>query len=146
MIRSAERMIKINPNAATMVAFAGFWLCLAGKYEKGMKWFNKGIELNPLFPSWLHAAPFFFYLDTGDFDKALQHANDFELPDFYWGPLMRASSLGLLGRTLEAGREYSNLVKIKKDFSKNARQYIEAFTLDENLVDKILKGIAVAEK
>ena len=145
MIRSAERIIKINPYAASMTAYAGFWLCLAGDYERGMKWFTRGIELNPLFRNWLHAAPFFYYMNTGDLDKALQHAFDFELPDFFWGPLMRATALGFLGRTTEAKREYDHLIKIKPDFAQNARSYIESFVMDKNLVDKISKGLAVSQ-
>ena len=145
MKRSAERMITINSNAASMIAYAGFWLCLAGEYESGMKWFNKGTQLNPLFPSWLHVAPFFYYINTGDFGKALRHAYDFELPGFFWGSLMRATALGLLGRTTEAKRAYDNLIKIKPDFAQNARSYVDSFIMDENLVDKILKGIAVSQ-
>lgn len=145
MIRSAERMININSNAASMITYAGFWLCIAGEYENGMKWFNKGAELNPLFPNWLHAAPFFFYINSEDFEKALMHAYDFELPGFFWGPLMRTTALGLLGRTTEAKRAYDNLIESKQDFSKNARGYIESFVMDEQLVDKMLKGIAVSQ-
>ena len=145
MIRSAERMININSNAASMITYAGFWLCIAGEYENGMKWFNKGAELNPLFPNWLHAAPFFFYINSEDFEQALLHAYDFELPGFFWGPLMRTTALGLLGRTTEAKRAYDNLIESKQDFSKNARGYIESFVMDEQLVDKMLKGIAVSQ-
>lgn len=141
IINSADRMLSINPNSAAMVAMAGFWLCLAGRYEQGMEWFSQGIELNPLYPSWLHAAPFFYYLHQRDFENALQQANAFGLPDFFWGPLMRTSALGLSGRIDEAKKSFACLLDLKPDFPQNSQKYIEFFTLDNNLADMINQGL-----
>jgi tetratricopeptide (TPR) repeat protein len=144
VIHSAERLLSINPNSASMVSAAGFWLCLAGEYEQGMEWFSKGIELNPLYPSWLHAAPFFYYLHQRDFEKALQQANSFGLPGFFWGPLIRTSALGLLGRTEEAKIMLGSLIDLKPGFPQNAQQYIESFVLDNDLVELINQGLKKA--
>jgi TolB-like protein len=144
IIYSADQMLSCNPNSAAMVATAGFWLCLAGKYEKGMEWFGKGIELNPLYPGWLHAAPFFYYLDQQDFEKALQQANAFGMPDFFWGPMMRASVLGLAGRIDEAIKSYASLLELKPDFPQNSQKYIKFFALGDNLVDTINQGLKKA--
>jgi hypothetical protein len=68
MITAAERIAAINPNAAYMLGCAGFWLCIAGEYPRGMELFERGTALNPLFPSWLHAAPYFDSLQRGDYE------------------------------------------------------------------------------
>jgi len=144
MITAAERMVAINSNAASMVGAAGFWLCLAGEYERGMDLLQKGIELNPLFPAWLHAAPYFYHMHKGNYEQALHHANEFGLPDFFWSALMQAASLGLLERVTDARTAYTRLLKLKPDFSDNMRDYIRFFVLDDALVDKMLEGLEVA--
>jgi TolB-like protein len=141
---SARRMIAINDNAASMIAAAGFWLCLAGQYDEGMKWFNRGIALNPYYPGWLHAAPYFYHMQAGEFELALQHAQDFGMPDFFWSSLMKASALGLLGRSDEAARSYSCLLELMPNFETISRSCVSSFVLDESLTDTILRGLKKA--
>jgi tetratricopeptide (TPR) repeat protein len=141
MISAAEKIATINPNAASMLGAAGFWLCIAGEYERGIDLFNRGSELNPLHPSWLHLAPYFYHIDKNDLEKALHHANEFGLPDFFWGALIRAAVLGLLGRSADAKTAYANLLELKPDFTENAREYVRFFVLDKRLLEKILAGL-----
>ena len=141
LVTAAERMVAINPNAAFMVGAAGFWLCIAGEYERGMDLFRKGIELNPLFPTWLHAGPYFYHMHKDEYIQALHHANEFGMPDFFWAPLMKASVLGLLGRTTDAKKPYNKLVELQPDFPTKAADYIGFFVLDGQLREKMLAGL-----
>jgi hypothetical protein len=127
-----------------MVGSAGFWLCLAGEYERGMELFQRSTTLNPLFPSWLHAAPYFYNMHHGRFEAALHHANEFGLPDFFWGPLMRAAVLGLLGRAGDARAAYERLLELKPDFSGKSSDYVRFFVLDDRLADEMLEGLDAA--
>lgn len=144
MTAAAERIIAINPNAAYMCGAAGFWMCLAGEYEGGITLFKRGVELNPLYPSWLHAAPYFYYLHNRDLEKALHHANEFGLPEFFWGPIMRAAALGLIKRTKEANAAYKQVLSLKPDFSGREEDYVRVFVLDDRLVDMMLSGLRTA--
>jgi len=141
MICAAEKMVAINPNAASMLGAAGFWLCIAGEYKRGIDLFHTGIELNPLHPSWLHAAPYFYHMHKGDLAKSLHHANEFGLPDFFWGPLIRAAVLGLLGCITDAETAYAKLLELKPDFAEKAHDYVSFFVLDESLLEKMLVGL-----
>ncbi len=141
MIRSAKRMLEINPKSASMVAAAGFWLCLGGDYEQGMKSFKEGIKLNPKYPRWLNAAPFFYNLHNNNYEEALKNAQEFETPGFYWGHIMRASVLILLDKVTEANEEYQKLLELKADFPEKGLNYIQSFVLDDNLATKIFSGI-----
>jgi adenylate cyclase len=141
MVASAERMVEINPNSASFVAAAGFWLCIAGQYERGMALFARGTALNPLHPAWLHAAPFFASMAREDYDSALSHANQFELPDLFWGHLMRASAYGILGRREEAERACAKLLELRPDFLVRAREYVNYFSLHDAMVDRILDAL-----
>ncbi len=144
VISAAERMVAINPNAAFMAGSAGFWLCLAGDYERGMDLFQRSIELNPMFPSWLHAAPYFYNLHEGNLERALHHANEFGLPDFFWGPLMRAAVLGLLGRSEEASIAYQRILELKPSFPEKPTYYVRFYLLDDLLMEKMLTGLRKA--
>ncbi len=146
VLQSAERIVEINPYAASMIATAGFWFCLCGEYERGMEWFCAGTELNPMYERWLHAAPYFYFLHKEDFSAALKHARDFEMPGFFWGHIMRVAALGLLGREGEANKEYKKLVEVKADFSTKYRYYISSFVLDEKILNRMVSGIEVARK
>jgi adenylate cyclase len=141
MRHAAERIVSINPNAAYMVGCAGFWLCLAGDYQRGMEFFQRGTALNPQFPSWLHAAPFFDSLQHNDYETALFHADEFGLPDFFWGPLMRATVLALLGRSADANKAYRRLLELKPDFADNAPRHVGMFVLDDRLAAKMLDAL-----
>jgi adenylate cyclase len=141
VIESARRIIEINQHAASMVATAGFWLCLCGQYDEGMKWFSHGTRLNPMYERWLHAAPYFYFLHQENYDEALKHARDFEMPGFFWGNIMRVAVLGLMGKSREARQEYVKLLELKPDFPPCRLEIIESFVLDEDLANRMLCGI-----
>lgn len=146
MRNAAERIIEINPNAAYMVGCAAFWLCLAGDYHRAVDLFERSTLLNPVFPSWLHAVPYFDSVQRGDYETALIHADEFGLPDFFWGPLMRTAALGLLGRSGDAGHAYQTLLDLKPDFAGRASAYVESLVLDEALATKMLDGLELAAR
>ncbi len=141
IIAASERIVAINPNAAYMLGSAGFWLCLAGEYARGMDLFRRSIELNPLFPTWLHAAPFFYNLHAGKLERALHHANEFGLPDFIWGHIMRAAVLGLLGRLEHANTAYKRILELNPDFHGRERYYVDFFILDNAMADIMVEGL-----
>ncbi len=141
IIAASERIVAINPNAAYMLGSAGFWLCLAGEYARGMDLFRRSIELNPLFPTWLHAAPFFYNLHAGKLERALHHANEFGLPDFIWGHIMRAAVLGLLGRLEHANTAYKRILELNPDFHGRERYYVNFFILDSAIADIMVEGL-----
>jgi Tfp pilus assembly protein PilF len=142
---SAERILELNPNVPFMVGSAGFFLCLAGCYDRGMALFEKSVDLNPLFPSWLHAGPFFYHLKKGDLERALLHARQFALPDFFWGEIMRATALNLIGYAVEADASARRLRELKPDFPQKAREYVRFFLLDDELANRVLESLGSLE-
>ena len=64
-----------------------------------------------------------------------------------WNEAVTAGSLmGLPGDTIEAKHAYGNLLDMKPDFPKKAREHVESYAMDKNLVDKLLKGLAVSQQ
>jgi adenylate cyclase len=145
VIRAAERMVQLNRNAAFMVGSAGFFMALAGAFEQGLILLEESMALNPHFPPWFRVAYYLDHYRRSEDEAALQQANAFALPDFFWSPLLRAAALGQLGRQDEACAAYHELLRLKPDFPARAREYVAFFVLVDELVDRLLEGLQRAE-
>jgi len=144
IIRNAEKIIELNPNAGFLLGTAGWFLAMTGRFDEGFRYIERSMRLNPLFPSWFHF-PYFLncYLD-GNFDDALETVKKFGLPDFFWNPLLHAAVLGQLGRINEAQAAYQKLLTLKPDFPERACFYISCFLIKDHWVNLILEGLQKA--
>lgn len=143
-VRSAWRMIELNPGDASLVGTGGWFLALAGDRTKGTEIIERSRRLNPNCPSWFHLIPFLEHFDQGDYDDALREANQIGLPDFFWGPLLKAAALGHLGRFDEAANSLQRLIKLQPDFEERAEFYVGCLVLPEQLRKRILDGLEAA--
>ena len=144
--QSAEEIIRINPRAAYMVGVAGFWIAVAGDYDRGVNIIESSARLNPFYPGWFLFAHYLQALNRRDYQAALDAANDLGLPDFFWSPLLRAAALGLQDRRSEANTAYQELISMKPDFPAKCETYISFFVLSQDIVDLMLKGLRVASQ
>ncbi len=76
--------------------------------------------------------------------EALQEAQQFQMPQFFWDPLLRAAALGQLGREREAAQAVAELLQLKQDFSTNASFLIGCYVKFKDLVDSLLEGLRLA--
>ena len=142
--RSAWRMIELNPGDASLVGTGGWFLALAGERTRGMEIIERSRSLNPNCPSWFHLISFLEHLDQGDYHEALREANQIGLPDFFWDPLLKAATLGHLGRTGEAANSLRRLITLQPDFERRAEFYVGCLVLPEHLRKRILAGLSAA--
>ena len=63
---------------------------------------------------------------------------------FFWRSVMRASCLGLLGRTAEARSEENEILSGKPDFQARGRVLIGHFIKFPQVMDPIVDGLARA--
>jgi adenylate cyclase len=73
-ISEAELALSLNPNNASVVVACGFFLALAGEWNRGMLLVKKGMRLNPHHPPLYHAAVFMDYYRQGRYLEALNEA------------------------------------------------------------------------
>jgi len=144
VIRNANKIIELNPNAGHLVGTAGWFLAMVGQYDKGFRIIESSMQLNPFFPSWFHLPYFLNYYLDGNLGDALATIKKFGLPDFFWNPLMQAAVLGQLGRITEAQAAFQRLISLKPDFPARARFYISCFLIKDKWVDLILEGLKKA--
>ena len=109
-----------------------------------MEIIERSRRLNPNCPSWFHLIPFLEHFEQGDYDEALREANQIGLPDFFWDPLLKAATLGHLGRSGEAANLLRRLIALQPDFEERADSYVGCLVLSKKLRKSILNGLSNA--
>jgi adenylate cyclase len=143
-LKHVETTIALNPNAPYIIGVAGWHLYLFGEWERGRVLLRKGMQLNPYYPTWFHMAPFMDYYYHGEYEKAYNEALLFNYPELFWDPLMRAASLGQLGRTKEAQKAIDELLEAVPDFIQTGRQLMGNYVKIDSLIDGLADGLAQA--
>ncbi len=133
--------LALNPNAAAIIGFLGWLLALYGEWERGLAILGKGLKLNPHYPGWFHMAPFFHYYLQEKYEAAYQEALAFQMPQLFWDPLLRAASLGRLGRQEEGARALAELLHLRPDFPTAGPFLISCYAKFDYLVHGLLEGL-----
>ncbi len=140
----AEKALALNPQSPFLSGYLGWLLALYGEWDRGLAILGRGMELNPHCPGWFHMAPYFYFYHQGRYLEALQEAHQFQMPQFFWDPLMRAAALGKLGKDQEAAQALTQLLALKPDFPSQARFLIGCFAKSPYLVEGLLDGLRLA--
>ena len=80
-----------------------------------------------------------------DYEQALVAAYKFNMPTFMWDPLLRAATLGKLGRFDEASAARHELQNLCPDFENQAEFYVRCYVHDDEIHSDVIDGLAVAE-
>ena len=144
VIRNANKILSLNPNAAFLTGVAGWFLSMAGQFDKGFRFIELSKELNPYYPTWFEFPYFLYNYQNKNFFDALKAADKFGLSIFFWNPLMHAAVLGQLGRITEAQDAFQKLLSLKPDFPEQALFYINSLILNDELVDFMIEGLKKA--
>ncbi|MDD3580397.1 MAG: hypothetical protein PHW74_05170 [Desulfobacca sp.] len=139
-----EKAMALNPNSPLLIGYLGWLLALYGEWEQGLAILEKGMELNPHFPGWFRMARFFYYYLQDGCEEAYQEALGFQMPQFFWDPLLRAAVLGRLGREPEAAQALAELLHLKPDFPTAGRFLISCYAKFPYLVEGLLDGLRQA--
>lgn len=97
--------------------------------------------MSPVYPGWFHVASLADHLRKGENEQALDEARKFNLPGWFWDPLVRAATLGHTGRIKQAQAAYRELLAINPDFEKNALYYVNAVFMDDTVIKRLFEGL-----
>ena len=112
----AEKALALNPNSPFLTGYLGWLLALYGEWDRGLAILAKGVELNPHYPGWFHIAPFFYFYRRGKYLEAHQEAQQLQMPQLFWDPLLRAAALGQLGERTRCRPSGGGVASIKAGF------------------------------
>ena len=119
-------------------------MVLYGDYERGLGLLKKGIQLNPYHPTWFHLAFFVDCYRRGEYENALTEALQFNYPELYIDPVMRAVALAQLDRPKEARNAVDQLLRLEPDFKEQGRRLLSSYLKVDDVVEKIIAGLQKA--
>ncbi len=138
-----EQALRLSPDSLCYLEIIGFQLCLLGD-ERGGELVRSARRRNP---HCLPHAAFGLWLDhlrRGELEPAYQAALEYRDPTFFWRALMRASCLGLLGRSAEAAAAAAELRRSKPDLAERGRVLVGHYVKFPDVIERIAEGLARA--
>jgi adenylate cyclase len=141
-LAEAERAITLNPNSLIMMAELGYLLTLLGDWKRGPELIRKAIESNPYYHVIVHYALWVDWIRREDYEKAYAETLNFRTPFLFWDPLIKAATLGLLGRIQEGKKAGDDLLKLKPDFSARGRVLIAHYIKFDDIISCMVEGLS----
>jgi len=140
-LAEAERAISLNPSSMIMMGELGYILTLLGDWERGPALIGKAIESNPYYPVIVHHALWVDGIRRENYENAYAQTLHFRTPLLFWEPLLKAASLGLLGRIREGKKACDILLKLKPDFPARGRVLIEHYIKFDDIIARLTDGL-----
>jgi adenylate cyclase len=140
-LAQAERAISLNPNSLIMMAELGYLLTLLGDWKRGSALIRKAIENNPYYGVIAHHALWLNWIRQRDYEKAYAETLQFRTPLLFWDPLIKAATLGLLGRTQEGKKAGEDLLKLKPNFTTRGRVLIKNYIKFDDILARTIEGL-----
>jgi adenylate cyclase len=81
------------------------------------------------------------YYHHGEYENAYTEALNFNFPELYLDPMMRAAALGQLERQKKAKTALSQLLKLEPNFATRGRLLIGRYVKVEEIIDAIFEGL-----
>jgi adenylate cyclase len=143
-LAEAERAISLNPNSLIIMAELGYLLTLLGDWQRGPALIRMAIENNPYYNAIVHHALWVDWIRRGDYEKAYAETLHFRMPLLFWDPLIKAATLGLLGRIQEGKKAREDLLKLKPNFSTRGQVLIKHYIKFDYILGRIIEGLTKA--
>ncbi|MEN8760533.1 MAG: hypothetical protein ABF303_18910, partial [Desulfobacterales bacterium] len=129
-----DRALQLNPNSLIFLENIGHVATLLGDWQRGPALIRRAIELNPYYNKNVHYPLWVDWVRQEKYDRADEETLHFNRPLLFWDPLMKAASLGLLGKTEEGVQAGKDLLNCKPDFPEHGRVLIEHYIKFDDIV------------
>ena len=137
----AKTAYSLYPDSLMVLDAIGFVMALAGRWERGVKWIKKAVELNPYYRPWALCVLCVNWFRIADYEKAYYETFNFMMSQFFWEPLMKAAICGHLGRIEEGQACVRDLLALKPDFAQRGRILIGRYIKFDDIADRIIEGL-----
>jgi TolB-like protein/predicted ATPase len=141
---AADRAMSLNPRDSNSIGILGLLIVLSGEFEHGADIARRAMELNPNHAGWYHFGPIWESFHNRDYEKALEHAKQVNMPGMFGQHLVVAAACGHLGRYAEAEAAVNDLLAYDPDIASSIRQNIENWHFVSGLVEPLMEGLGKA--
>ena len=127
-IAMSQKAVALAPNQADLLALSANVLNKSGRPERGLELIKKAMRLCPIYPGWYFQLLGAAYRLTGDTDAAIAafEAAIKRDADYLTMHVNLATTLGDLGRTDDAKKPVSEILRLDPDFS--IKTYMEGLS------------------
>lgn len=139
--RELNAAIALNPNNPPVLAACGFYFPMLNMWDEALEHSLRAIRLNPQHPSWYNFTPALYYFINNDTEKSIYFAELLNVPELFWGPLLRSAIFSNAGRNTEARKEAQRLLILRPDFPKNGRQSITRLLVQDKIANRLITEI-----
>jgi len=139
-----EASLALHPESLLFMDFTGYMMLLLGEWDKGEHLVRKAIRLNPFYHLltryglWLNA------IRQRDYESALKESEYTADIGYFWGPLARTITLGLLGCSTEARSAVQQVLHLKPKFQERGRSLIGHYIKFPEIMEQVLEGLSYA--
>ncbi|MEO8432914.1 MAG: protein kinase [Acidobacteriota bacterium] len=138
---AAEQAMALNRLNTDALGILGLLIVHTGEFQRGAAIVRRAMELNPNHAGWFHFGPIWEHFHGGEYDRALEHAMQVNMPGLFWQPLVIAAISGQLDRRAEAAGAVRDLLALDPGFAAHARRNIEVWHFASGLLEPILEGV-----
>ncbi|MDX8495343.1 hypothetical protein RFN29_27675 [Mesorhizobium sp. VK22B] len=140
-VQAGRRAMELNPSNPTTLAKLGRILFAAGRWDEGAELALKADQLNGLPFRDAETTLAFDAYRRGEFGEALLHLQHMKAIGCYSTQILKAATLGELGRMKEAGVVIGELRQSRPDFDKSLIADLTRLKLSPRLIDLIRLGL-----
>ncbi len=141
---AAERAIELNRMDASVAAYIGNLIAYSGDWEHGCAVVDSAMQLNPHHPGWYWFVKFNDAYRRRDYRGALGFALKINLPGNFYTHAVIAQTYGQLGMREKARKALEELLALRPDFAKTAREEYGRWFHDLAFVEHQLDGLRKA--
>ncbi len=138
---AAEYALSLNPNAPFLVAAAGWCLFLCGDTDRGLHLITGVSDILAHVPRPVRSAVCLNHIKKGRYAEALDAVGELRAAGVFWGPMLRAATLGYLNRSAEAAAAVDELLALQPKFPRRGRELIARLIKDDALAERIAQGL-----
>jgi tetratricopeptide (TPR) repeat protein len=139
-----DEALRLNPRSLVYLEIAGYLLVLLGDFERGAELSRIARRRNPHCMPHVHFGLWAYHLGRGEVEPAYQAALEYPETLYFWRSLMRASCLGLLGRSHDARQESAALLAQKTDFCARWPVLVGHFLKFPEMTGRVVDGLSAA--
>ena len=138
---AAHQALDLNPNSLYVLDGLAWILTFSGDWENGPCLAEKAIKFNPYHRAIAHDALWLDFLRQQKFELAHEEAFSRQRLWLFWDPLIKASTLGLVGNEKEGQHYARKLLQLRPDFPPKGRRLIGNFIKFEEIASRIEQGL-----
>jgi tetratricopeptide (TPR) repeat protein len=139
--REVQLAYELSPDSVVLLDIIGYVMALSGEWEQGTELISKAIRRNPYHLDYAHHALWANWIRQKDYEQAYQETMHFRSSQLFWEPLIKASTLGNLGRLEEGKNCVEDLLALKPDFPSRGRILIGRFVKFKSVAEPIVNGL-----